>query len=269
MAATSSMGYWKFSSGINHADGVIVAASDPDYEHKPGQVPPFRLAFLQPADYEIEDAWHAEGLKGTGSNNFRVTDRFIPEHYTLLSSTGNGAPPPGAALHESYIYTVEFTPYFFTLVAGPFLGTASGALEEYCAITKNRTGQMFGESVAEQVPVQVKVGESVAEINAANVVVDTLCNWLHDIGYAGEPLPPTGMFTIRRDLAFACRLCLNAATRLSGMMGVTGQTGHNPVQRHFRDCRTISTHGGIQWEASMAPTGQIMLGVKAGEWRPN
>jgi len=254
-------GYWKFSSGINHADGVVIAAADPDYDHTPGQVPPFRMALLQPGDYEIEDAWYSEGLKGTGSNNFRVTERFIPEHRTMLSTTDDGAPPPGAALHDSYIYRVDFTSHFFTFVAGPFLGTAAGALEEYCAITKKRTGQMFGESVAEQVPVQVKVGESVAEINAANAVVDNMCNWLHDLGSGGKPLPPMGALTIRRNLAFASRLCLDAASRLSGMMGVSGQTGRNPVQRHFRDCRTISTHGGIQWEASMAPTGQVMLGV--------
>ena len=120
---------------------------------------------------------------------------------------------------------------------------------------------MFGESVADQMQVQVKVGESVAEIDAANAVVDNMCNWLHDLGVSGEPLPPTGTFTIRRNLAFASRLCVDAVTRLSGMMGVSGQTGRNPVQRHFRDCRTISTHGGIQWEASMAPTGQVMLDV--------
>ena len=49
------------------------------------------------------------------------------------------------------------------------------------------------------------------------------------------------------------------------MMGVTTQSGHNPVQRHFRDCRTISTHGGIQWDASMGPIGKRMFGLKTGD----
>ena len=36
--------------------------------------------------------------------------------------------------------------------------TAHGALLEYCELTRQRIGQMFGESIADQVPVQVRIG---------------------------------------------------------------------------------------------------------------
>jgi alkylation response protein AidB-like acyl-CoA dehydrogenase len=145
------------------------------------------------------------------------------------------------------------------------LGTAMGALEEYCELTKTRSGQMFGESIIEQVPVQARVGESAAEIHAANLIVDNINQYLHDEGSAGRELPGTTLLTIKRDLAYASRQCLSAATRLSGMMGVTAQTGRNPVQRHFRDCRTISTHGGLQWDGAMTPNGKILFGMKTGD----
>jgi len=254
-------GQWKFSSGINHADCASVAASVGKYNPRSGQAGVFRMALLLPDEYEVIDTWRSEGLRGTGSNDIKVTDQFIPAHRTILTVEATGTKPPGSVLHDSYIYKVEFSPYFFTLLAGPLLGTAIGALEQYCEITKNRLGQMFKESVAEQVPVQVRVGESVAEIEAANLVVDNLSKWLHEAGASGEDLPATALSVIRRGLAFAAQQCVSATTRLSGMMGVTGQTGNNPVQRHFRDCRTISTHGGIQWDASMSPTGKILLGV--------
>ena len=256
-------GRWKFSSGIDHSDCAVVAAAvGEERDLHSGRVVVFRMAMLMPSEYEIIDVWHSEGLRGTGSNDIKVTDQFIPAHRTVLTEEATGTAPPGAVLHDSYLYRVDFPPYFFTLLAGPMLGTAMGALEEYCCQTKERSGSMFGESIAEQVPVQVRTGESAAEIHAANLIVDNISRYLHDNGAAGKGLPGTALMAIRRDLAFASKLSLGAASRLSGMMGVTGQNGHNPVQRHFRDCRTISTHGGIQWDASMGPTGKVMLGVK-------
>ncbi len=259
-------GRWKFSSGIKHSDCAVVAAGvGEERDPHSGRPMVFRMAMLLPSEYEIIDTWRSEGLRGTGSHDIKVTDQFVPAHRTVLTEEATGTAPPGAKLHDSYLYQVEFAPYFFTLLAGPMLGTAMGALDEYSRLTRERTGQMYGESIAEQVPVQARLGESTAEVHAAKLMVDNVCDYLHNNGVAGNELPATAILGIRRDLSFASRLCVNAANRVSGMMGVTGQNGHNPVQRHFRDCRTISTHGGIQWDASMGPTGKIMLGVATGD----
>ena len=260
-------GRWKFSSGIRHSDCAVVAASVGKPDPHSGKTMVFRMAMLMPSEYEILDVWHSEGLRGTGSHDIKVTDQFIPAHRTVLTQEATGTTPPGAELHDSYLYSVEFAPYFFTLLAGPLLGTAMGALEEYCRLTAARTGQMFGESIAEQVPVQTRTGESAAEIQAANLLVENVMDYQQRYGIEGRDLPGTALMMIRRDLSYAARLCANATTRLSGMMGVTGQNGHNPVQRHFRDCRTISSHGGIQWDASMGPPGKVMLGLKTGDER--
>ncbi|NKB43890.1 MAG: hypothetical protein GKS03_06380 [Alphaproteobacteria bacterium] len=260
-------GQWKFSSGINHSDCAVVAAQvggSKDDLHS-GRTQIFRMAMLLPSEYDVIDNWDSEGLRGTGSHDIKVVDQFVPTHRTILTEEATGMKPPGAVLHDNYIYNVEFSPYFFTLVAGPMLGTAMGALEEYCELTKTRSGQMFGESIIEQVPVQARVGESAAEIHSAHLIVDNINQYLHDEGVAGRELPGTTLLTIKRDLAYASRQCLAAATRLSGMMGVTAQTGRNPVQRHFRDCRTISTHGGLQWDGAMTPNGKMMFGMKTGD----
>lgn len=262
-------GRWKFSSGIRHSDCAIVAAQIDDGVDEPhsGRTAVFRMAMLLPSEYEIVDTWDSEGLRGTGSHDIQVDEKFIPRHRTILTEDAIGTSPPGAKLHDSYIYKVEFSPYFFTLVAGPMLGTALGGLEEYCRITKERVGQMFKETVAEQIPVQMRIGESAAEIQAANLLIENITRYLHERGSSGENLSGDALQTIRRDMALASRMCLEAVSRVSGMMGVTGQARSNPVQRYFRDCRTISTHGGLQWDASMAPVGKRMLGLKTGDAR--
>jgi 3-hydroxy-9,10-secoandrosta-1,3,5(10)-triene-9,17-dione monooxygenase len=258
-------GQWKFSSGINHADCAVVAARVGDYDPHSGQRGIFRMALLLPDEYEVVDVWHAEGLRGTGSNDIKVVERFIPAHRTILTEDATGTTPPGAKLHKSYIYSVEFSPYFFTLLSGPMTGTALGAFETYCEQTKGRKGQIFSERVAEQVPVQIRVGESAAELHAARLLIDNISKWLHDFGVARRPLPATALQIIRRDMALAAKLNLRAAGRVAGMMGVTGQIGANPVQRAMRDLRTICSHGGIQWDAAMGPVGKLLLDVSTGD----
>ena len=260
-------GEWRFSSGINHSDCAVVAAKigeDGDSAHS-GKTHTFRMAMLLPSEYEIIETWDSEGLKGTGSHNIKVNEQFVPFHRTILTEDAAGTKPPGSVLHEKYIYNVEFAPYFYTLVAGPMLGTAMGALEEYALQTKSRSGQMFKESVVDQIPVQVRVGESAAEIHAAHIIVENMNNFLHEEGYAGRDLPGKTLLTMKRDLAYASKQCVSAVSRLSGMMGVTAQTGRNAVQRHFRDCRTISMHGGLQWDSAMGPNGKIIFGLPTGD----
>ncbi len=258
-------GQWRFSSGIDHADCAIVGAVEGDFDPKPGARPKFRMALMMPGEYDVIDTWYAEGLKGTGSKDIKVTDLFVPEHRTVLSEDLGGTSAPGAVLHDSYIYKVEFQPYFATLLIGPILGTANGALNEYVAETRGRRGAMFGESIVDQVPVQVRLGESYSDIRAAELLVKDVIDYLHETGKAGRRPAGATRLNIARDFTYAARLCLKAVDRLSVSMGVTGQTGHNPVQRHFRDCRTMCTHGSLQWDKGMAPTGKMLFGLKTGD----
>jgi 3-hydroxy-9,10-secoandrosta-1,3,5(10)-triene-9,17-dione monooxygenase len=255
-------GLWKFCSGVDHADCVLVG----------GRLPNSQAAFidrwivLKPGDFEIVDTWYSEGLRGTGSKDIRVVNAFIPAHRTL-DVTEMAHNPPGAKIHDYYLYGVEFHSYFVTLLAGPILGAARGALNEYLAQTKGRSGAMMGESIIDQVPVQIAVAESIAELETADLLIDTMCDYLHAEGLAGRPIVGEPKLKIRRDLVMAAKLAKSSADRLSGMMGVTAQTGHNAVQRFYRDVRTMSTHSAFNWHQTMAQSGKYYFGLKTGDPR--
>ena len=259
-------GQWRFASGVDHADCAIVGGRyNMERRSSEGSLVKFRMAHLLPGEYEIVDTWHAEGLKGTGSKDILVKDLFVPEYRTVLSEELAGSEPPGAKLHESYIYRVELQQYFYTLLCGPMLGATRGGLEHYLEQTQGRTGQMFGESVVDQIPVQIRVAESFEELCVADLITDNLMDFLHEAGSSGKKIRGIDRLRIRREPAMAAKLCMSSITRLANMMGVTGQTGKNPVQRHFRDMRTISTHGGINWDNAMTPTGKLLLGLPTGD----
>ena len=258
-------GLWRFASGVDHSDCSIVAGQYKNSRSKSGTVLDYRMALIMPDQYEIVDTWHAEGLKGTGSKDIKVVDTFVPEHRTVKALELGGNNPPGSELHESYIYRVEMGMYFNTLLSGPILGATHGVLLEYLEQTRSRFGSMFGERVSEQASVQQKIGESYAELRTSDLIVDDLCNYLHEQGQAGNSILGDNRLKIRRETAMAAQLCLKSGTRLSGMMGVTAQTGRNPAQRMFRDLRTMSTHGAIHWDNATTPTGSYLLGIETGD----
>ena len=259
-------GQWRFASGVDHASCAVVGGRySVQGRSSEGSTIKFRMAHLLPEDYEIVDTWHSEGLKGTGSKDILVKDRFVPEYRTVLSEELAGNEPPGARLHDSYIYRTELQQLFYTLLCGPMLGATRGGLEHYLEQTRKRTGQMLGESIVDQIPVQIRVAESFEELRVADLITDSLIQFLHEAGSSGTPIRGIDRLRVRREPAMAAKLCLSAISRLANMMGVTAQTGNNPVQRHFRDMRTISTHGGVHWDNGMTPTGKLLLGLPTGD----
>jgi alkylation response protein AidB-like acyl-CoA dehydrogenase len=252
-------GRWGFVSGVDHANGAMVTATLGDekiFTH---------FVLLYPEDWLSEDNWSSEGLRGSGSHHIVVKDTVVPGHRLIPRDEMLDPCPPGSKLHDSYIYRIRTGAYQKSWFAGVLLGTAMGALHDYAYSTSKRKGALFGESIVDQVPVQVRVGEAAAHIHAANLVMESFCTMLHQRGLAGVDITGEDLLSAKRDMTYASRLCLKAAEMLSGMMGVSAQTGRNSVQRLYRDCRTVSTHIELQWDHSMAPTGKYLLKVPTGD----
>ncbi len=252
-------GRWAFASGVKHSGGQLVIAKHGDdalFSH---------FCLLLPGEYRIEETWDSEGLRATGSHHVRVDNQFLPARRLVARDDFLSMAPPGAAVNDGYIYRVRPAPYQKSWFMGVLLGTARGALEAFIATTRTRRGQIFGESVAEQVPVQVNLGTAVAEIDTAEMIFDRYIEQLHDRGSRGIDLLGEDLLWGKRNVTFASRLCLSAIDRLSSSMGASGQSALNPVQRHYRDCRTVTTHIELNWDHALAPTGKHRLGIATGD----
>ena len=61
-------------------------------------------------DWEILDTWHAAGLKGSASNDIRVTGAFGPHEFSLEIRFGPpGGPTPGRSTRTPTNSPVEVT----------------------------------------------------------------------------------------------------------------------------------------------------------------
>ena len=252
-------GRWAFVSGVNVASGVMVTGRE-------GNTAPLtHFVLLHPGEYRVHDTWHSEGLRGTGSHDVTVEDLLVPARRVVPLHEFASAAHPGAAIAESYVHRVSPPLYQKSWFLAPLLGTARGALQSYLEQTRRRTGRLLGESIVTQVPVQVRIGEASAQLDAAALIFADVLRELHLCGSEGQAIEGERLLRMRRIVTLGARMCYSAADSLASMMGVTGQVAANPVQRLFRDCRTTVTHIELNWDHSMAPTGKARLGVPTGD----
>jgi len=254
-------GEWSFASGLSHSEWAIVGtqaetATRDEYEMTLFAIPEGEFGFV--------DNWYVQGLRGSGSMNIKVEDVFVPEHRSTAISTFDAGTSKGAKAHESYIYHTYMAEFFFSVPLGPIVGTAIGAMDAYLEITKKRFGNMFGEKVADQIPVQTRIAESSAEIAAAKLLHNRVFETLHNRGASGGRVTKDELVRLKRDCVFIGKLCNDAVTRLIRMMGAGGLSDTNPVQRFARDMQALTAHQSQQWEIGMMPMGRWALGIETG-----
>src|SRR5699024_9441832 len=125
-------GQWSFSSGIDHSEWVMASSTERTF--KEGKDPE-RYFFLVPRrDYEIIDNWHVAGLKGSGSNGFKIKNAFVPDHRIIsLSAWSEQGVSPGMAVNPSPNYNVPLYCALPTCLTSAILGATIGAYETYLA----------------------------------------------------------------------------------------------------------------------------------------
>src|SRR5438270_825786 len=92
-------GLWGFATGSRHASwlGCHVSVFEPQGAPRllPNGRPVVRTMVFRKSEAEIIDNWHVLGLRGTGSDSYRLDDHFVPQRYT--AGRDNEAERPGPA----------------------------------------------------------------------------------------------------------------------------------------------------------------------------
>lgn len=248
-------GVWKFASGIDHAAWAMLTAPL-------GEDESVHLHCLVPtSEITVVDDWDVTGLRGTGSKQIRIEEPvFIPEHRAMRSEEISGTNAPGAALNHGYVYRIDFRPYFGTIMLGPVLGAAEGALAEYITATSGRSG----ERGPEQGGRQLRLSEAAADIAFAGYAVDRMLDVLDRRGVAGEALTRQEWVESMRDRGYATMTCVNAVHRLLQDMGASGLSEKNRVLWHFRDLCAMASQRGLNWDRNGGAYGRWAFGLPTG-----
>ncbi len=215
-------GRWRFNSGCDHADWLLLGISQEGGE-------PY-LGLLHKSEYEVDDTWQVLGLKGTGSKDAVCKEVNVPPERLLPASMS--LVPHGALL--------------VLVIVGPIIGGAQSAVNEFA--------RKIGSS-AEQA-LLLRLAEASAEVDTARTVALVAADIL-DVNPAPNPFITA---RILRDSAFAARLCNNATKRLFEAAGGTELHESRRLQRIFRDVTAGCAHARLQWEGQVLPYAHMLVG---------
>src|SRR6202048_2566248 len=122
-------GRWSWATGVMDGNWIIVGALCGPKDD-PAAIYP-ALALLPISDVAIEDVWHTDGMRATGSNDVVITDVFVPAHRLVPVSDIYQGTAPGAAVHDAGTYRWPMVPALALLAAMPALGSAERVAEVY------------------------------------------------------------------------------------------------------------------------------------------
>ncbi len=251
-------GRWPFSSGIHASDWALLGALAPGE----GDAAPTPLMLMvRRADIELIDTWHVAGLTGTGSDDVAVHDLFVPGERAFDPRDARGDVTPGSAVNPGALYRQGILALFPHVIAGPILGMARGAFDDYVGTMRTKTATYNKSRIADHVAIHLRVAEAGAGIDSARRALAECFAESHRLAEAGETPSDGVKARWRRDAAHATRLSVAAVEVLYAAAGGGANYLSNPLQRHHRDIHAASGHIGVSWDINAAEFGRTALGL--------
>ena len=262
MGATVDGGYrvtgaWNFGSGTGHAEyvaGGFIPTVDGEMVVGDDGIPPLLVAVIPRADIVFTDGWHVQGLKGTGSYDYNVTDVFVPESrvFELFTHT----PQRG----HSAAFKMGLIPITAAGHAAWALGVAKSMLDDVAelAMTKVRMGD--DGALAKRATFQRGLAHHTAMWKAARLLVqDTFAEAEVFVDGGGELTP-----MMRADLRVAATYATEASREVVQWAHLAAGTSAiregTRLERAFRDLYTGTQHVFIG-EKTYIDAASIYLGL--------
>ncbi|GAA2545750.1 acyl-CoA dehydrogenase [Mycolicibacterium diernhoferi] len=253
-------GRWSWATGVMHGNWVFVAAlCGPDGD--PSGIYP-ALALLPIQDVTVEDVWHTDGMRATGSNDVVATDVFVPAHRLVNVLDIYSGTAPGAGLHNSTTYRWPMVPALALLAAMPALGSAERVTEIYAERLAERVLAYEGVMQKDKPIAQAHLAGAQVRLRALNALLADTVGQIEEIVAAGDPVAKPVRAQAR--LA-AAHIVAESKGVIAELMGAGGASIHflaNPMQRFKRDVDVLSGHVVFDYDTSRELAGALALGCK-------
>jgi alkylation response protein AidB-like acyl-CoA dehydrogenase len=232
-------GRWPFTSGCRHAEwflnGVIVFDGDaprmlPDHGRD------WRLAFFPRSEVDILDTWDVVGLRGTGSNDVRVSGIRVPEEHTI-------SPFFEPARHDGALWRLPFFTLAGVVFAGLPLGVGRRALDEVTELAKTRVRAMAPDPIAQDGAAQVELARVEGGLQAARAFVFDAVGEVWNTALAGDVPSLDQRARLQLAAQQAMRAGIEAVDVAFNLAGAASVASSHPLQRCFRDLHTANQHG--------------------------
>ncbi|MEU6737189.1 acyl-CoA dehydrogenase family protein [Streptomyces physcomitrii] len=244
-------GRWQFGSGITHADWVVAGClvhregkPEPGPQGAPGN---WRIMIARREEFEVLDTWHTTGLAGSGSNDYRAQDLFVPEEHSF--SLGAPRVKGPHASPEAILRNMPGVP----------LGVARAALDHVRERAAGRIDRTTGTPWPQTYRVQMAVAECEMDLGAARHAVYGSLRRQARLLQAGTEMSPDERVDTVLARVNSFRVARSVVTRLYDLMATTAVYRPSPLDRWLRDLTTMRQHV-IAQDQILQSAGAFLLG---------
>ena len=232
---------WAFASGSHHASWLgchvpVIEANGQPRREADGS-PVIRTLFFPKSSTKFTDIWHTIGLRGTGSDQYSVTDLFVPEAYSLPSIARN---TPETRREPGLLYSFSSLSMYAAGFAGVAMGCARSTLASFIELARDKIPRGARKTMRDNNVTQSQVGQAEARLSSAYGYL------LHSLEAITEAVRQRGHVTLdeRMTIRLASTFCIHTALEVTDMLyqaaGATAIFDENPFERPWRDVHSVS-----------------------------
>lgn len=251
-------GRWPWVTGVDTCDWCMVTAYEKD---KPGPKT-HRHFLLERNQVKILDTWHAIGLRGSGTNDVELNNRFVPNHLSLTMTELRGGESPGGQWRDNPLYLLPSYSIFGLGITSGAVGIAAEIVAEYNAIVSRKTSVMSEKSVADFSSQQIKFAEAKCGADSAVEILRFAADEFLAIA-SEEGRAPTDLERARcRALAtFAGNTAMDAARTVWDLSGALSVLNSSVLGALYTDLIVANQHFTQNKDPNFKSYGRTLYGL--------
>jgi alkylation response protein AidB-like acyl-CoA dehydrogenase len=206
------------------------------------------------AEYEVLDTWNSPGLRGSGSHDVRVVDRFVPDAHVTRTRVERPH-------HDGPLFHVPIAARLAYNKVGVATGIARGAIDAFVELAATRTPRFTSAPLRERPRAQVALADAEALVGGARGFVDRAVGDVWETVCRGDRPSTRQHALVRLACSDAVRRSAEAVTGLMAAAGTATTDADHPLARAFRDVHVV----GLQLTVSphlIDDAGRVLLGLE-------
>jgi len=250
-------GKWRFSSGVEYADWVLLGAAA-EIEGKPV----VGACLVPRKDIRIIPDWDVVGLRGTGSHGIEVKSATLPRYRFLPHQSRFDGSSPGLGVNGAPLYRLPLPQLLFRSISSASIGGLQGMLNCFIETNAGRTSMM-----AQKIAQDPHIHSLCAEISAD--LVKLRGGVVHEF----EMMMKRGCNGNAEDIELRRRSRLNVTripehcfllgSKLHRAAGASALYQNSQILHYFNDLLAARQHAACQYEVYARNDGAALFGEKS------
>ena len=252
-------GRWPFVTGVDTCDWCIVSGYE---QGRAGQHESHLHFLIERGEIEILDTWDALGLRGSGTNDVRLQEFFVPAHRALSMEALRGGESPGGHWRETPFYLLPSYPIFGCGISSGAVGIALEMVAEYNEIARRKGSIMAEKGVATFASQHIRFAEAKAAVDCARQLLSFAADEIGAIACEEGRVPTLEERARCRALAtHAGNIAMDVSRAIWDLSGAASVYSNSSLGNLFTDMMVANQHFTQNKDVNFTTYGRMLYGL--------